>query len=368
MSRAKVLLIGGTGTLSSAVLKRAIHEEYSMTIMNRGTNNKNVPKNVDVIIADFFNSKELNDNFKDKNFDVVVDFLSRTTSDIDRVYPVFRDRCKQYIFVSSACVYKRNKEDFPVKENSPKPNTLWKYNVDKYECEKRLQMLSVGAKSFYTIVRPYITYNPERIPLGISPAYKFHKTVLERIKNGKPWFVWDDGKALTTLTYTEDFAVGMVGLFLNGKAKNEDFHITSDYCYTQKQVIEMLFEKLGMPLNIISIPSKELANSLPEYTQMLLGDRALDAVFDNSKIKDAVPLLNFTTSLDRGLDKVVEYWRKAEPLYDYQFEGRIDFLLSKYGIKTKYIKYNKAEKGSLILYLLYRYLPLNIANKLRRWI
>lgn len=160
----------------------------------------------------------------------------------------------------------------------------------------------------------------------------------------------------------------MVGLFLNEKAKNEDFHITSDYCYTQKQVIEMLFEKLGMPLNIISIPSKELANRLPEYTQMLLGDRALDAVFDNSKIKDAVPQLNFTTSLDKGLDKVVEYWRKAKPLYDYQFEGRIDFLLSKYGVKTKYIKYNKAEKDSLILYLLYRYLPLNIANKLRRWI
>lgn len=147
MSRAKVLLIGGTGTLSSAVLKRAIHEGYSMTIMNRGTNDKNVPKNVDVIIADFFNSKELKDNFKDKNYDVVVDFLSRTVSDIDRVYPVFRDRCKQYVFVSSACVYKRNKEDFPVRENSPKPNTLWKYNVDKYECEKRLQMLSGGGQS-----------------------------------------------------------------------------------------------------------------------------------------------------------------------------------------------------------------------------
>ena len=82
-----------------------------------------------------------------------------------------------------------------------------------------------GAKSSYTIVRPYITYNSERIPLGISPAYKFHKTVLERIKNGKPWFVWDDGKALTTLTYTEDFAVGMVGLFLNEKAKNEKYDV-----------------------------------------------------------------------------------------------------------------------------------------------
>lgn len=363
-----VLLLGGTGTLSSAVLQCALDEDYDLTIMNRGTNNSKIPRNVKIVIGNFYNLNELNEKFEHKQYDVIVDFLSRIPSDIERSYGLFKDKCKQYIFISSACVYKRDKNDFPIKENSPKPNELWSYNKEKYQCEKRLMELSVGSKSYYTIVRPYITYNDERIPLGISPSYKYHRTIIERVKSGKPWFVWDDGKAITTLTYAEDFAVGVVGLFLNDKAKNNDFHITSDFRYTQREVVELLFKKLGMPLNIISVSCHDLCKGLPEFKQMLIGDRALDAVFDNSKIKDAVPQLNFSVSLDKGLDRIIDYWRKPSALYDYQFEGRLDALLSKYDDQIKYIKYPDALNNSYLLYLMYRYLPIKVANKLRKWI
>ena len=60
-----------------------------------------------------------------------------------------------------------------------------------------------------------------------------------------------------------------------------------------------------MPLNIISVSCHDLCNGLPEFKQMLIGDRALDAVFDNSKIKDAVPQLNFSVSLVKDLIKLL---------------------------------------------------------------
>ena len=281
-----ILLLGGTGTLSTAVLHEALVQNYHVTVMNRGTNNTNLPKGVDVIICDYRNQTDLQDKCSSHTYDVVVDFLSRVPADIERVYPIFKDRCKQYIFISSACVYRRAKEDFPIKETSPKPNRDWSYNTEKYESELKLQELAKDAKSYYTIIRPYITYNEERIPFGIAPSYKFHRTIIERIKAGKPWFVWDDGKAITTVTYTKDFAIGVVGLFLNKKAKNEDFHITGDHSYSQMEVAEMLFQKLGMPTKIISISKEKLLEALPEYRGMLIGDRILDAKFDNSKIKN----------------------------------------------------------------------------------
>lgn len=363
----RVLLLGGTGTLSGAVLSEALNREISVTILNRGLHNENIPQGVRFIKGDFYNTSTWKESVSSMKFDVVIDFLSRKPLDIERVYPIFKDSCQQYIFISSACVYQRNKEDFPIKETAPKPNKDWNYNIEKYECELKLQELSKTAKSFYTIVRPYITYNNGRIPLGIAPAYKYHRMIIERIKSGKPWFVWDGGNNVTTVTYTEDFAKGVVGLFLNEKAKNEDFHITGDYSCTQIDLVKMLFTKLNMPLNIVDISSPEMASVLPEYKGMLLGDRALNAEFDNSKIKNAVPILNFDTTISEGLDKVITRLENEKPLYDFQFEARIDRLLSKCHTKTSFVKYPGADDSSRKTYLLFRYLPLRFASFLKRW-
>lgn len=331
----KVLLLGGTGTLSTATLNCSLGKGYDVTIMNRGSNNDKLPKGIHVVIGDFERAEQLNHLFEKSSFDVIVDFLSRSPKDIERVYPIFQNKCTQYIFISSACVYRRAKEDFPIRENSPKPNNQWEYNIQKYQAELKLQELSKDGKCYYTIVRPYITYDNTRIPVGITPAYKYHKTFIERIKAGKPWFIWDEGTNIVTLTHTKDFAVGLVGLFLNPKSKNEDFHITSDFRYKQIEVVKLLFKKLGIPLNIINCTSSEFAQFLPEYKDMLIGDRALDAIFDNSKIKNAVPELKFQVSIECGIDAILENWEKHDhPLYDFKFEGRIDRMCDKLGYKT----------------------------------
>ena len=84
-----VLLIGGTGTLSSAVLQCALDEGYDLTIMNRGTNNSKIPRNVKIVIGNFYNQNELNEKFENKQYDVIVDFLSRIPSDIERTYGLY---------------------------------------------------------------------------------------------------------------------------------------------------------------------------------------------------------------------------------------------------------------------------------------
>ena len=55
MENKTVLLLGGTGTLSTAVLLRAKLKGYKITIMNRGSNNRKVPADVDVRIVQHSN-------------------------------------------------------------------------------------------------------------------------------------------------------------------------------------------------------------------------------------------------------------------------------------------------------------------------
>ena len=366
MSKINILLLGGTGTLSSAVMHEALHKGYSVTIMNRGIRKKNVPNGVEQLTCDFKNGAALESIFTDRKFDVIVDFLSRKKEDIERVYPIFSTKCQQYIFISSACVYRRALNDFPILETSPMPNNDWQYNIEKYECEKKLIELSRIKDSVYTIIRPYITYDDERIPLGLTPSYHYHRTIIERLREGKPWFVWDEGRAITTLTHTDDFAQAMVGLFLNINAYNEDFHITSGYQCTQLELVELLFNKLGLCPNIISFGTSEIVNTLPEYRGLLMGDRSLDAVFDNSKIINAVPGLSFDIDIEQGIERILNYWAASSNYdYDYRFDAKIDRLIGKC-TKVNYIRYRDDSSNSRFVYYCYRYLPLKIATRLMR--
>jgi len=300
---------------------------------------------------------------KDSHFDIIIDFVSRIPSDIETTYGILKNHCTQFIFISSACVYRRAQCDFPIKEDSPKPNRDWYYNIEKYACEKVLIQMSQAAESYYTIVRPYITYDGERIPFGIAPAYKYHRTIIERIKNDKPMFLWDNGITKTTLTHVEDFSKALVGLFLNTKAENQDFHITGDFSYTWKEFLLKLYEHIGKTPQIVYLPSEEISSVIPNYRGMLKGDRRLDAIFDNSKIKEAVPSLTFDIDLDKGLELILKHYAECSSYdYDYVYDAQIDRLVH----QGKYIQYMNDDKGSKNIYMLYRHLPFKLANRINK--
>lgn len=367
----KVLLLGGTGTLSSEVLKYSLQCQYTMSILNRGKSLKKVYVGVHSYVADLRFPEMVQTVLSNDTFDVIVDFFSRTKEDVTRLFPIMSKRCRQYIFISSACVYCRDNKNIElIQETKSKPNELWNYNVHKYEAEQQLIKMSKECDCYYTIVRPYITYNNERIPWGIAPAYRFHRTIIERIRNGKPMFVWDGGANYCTLTYCDDFAKALIGLFLNPKAINEDFHITSDNYYQWKEVLFTIYKELKITPNIVDLPTSLIIKYLPEYKDELIGDRSLNAIFNNQKIKEAVPEATFQTSLDEGIRRVITYYETLHTFdYDFRYDARIDRMLSKCGEKgLRFIPYTNSGIHAKKTYLLYRYLPLRIANKLNEYI
>jgi nucleoside-diphosphate-sugar epimerase len=363
----KILMLGGTGTLSKTIAIDAYNMGHDVTVLNRGRHGDLLPEKIEKIKGDFYNIDSIQKCLNSKKFDIIIDFLSRKRNDIERIFPILANKCTQYVFISSCCVFRRSPEDFPIVEDSPKPNTDWKYNVEKFEAEQSLMKLSTEYKSCnYTIVRPYITYDEHRIPIAIAPSYAFHQTIIERIKHGKPMLVIDDGQAISTVTYVEDFAKGVLGLLGNSLAYNEDFNVVGDFQYTHKEILETLYEKLGSKPNIVAIPRNTIAKYLTNYSEMILGDRALDAKFDNAKLKKVVPGITFNYDLNKGLDKVLEYYNKAgstAPI-DFQYEGQIDQLLNKVNVSSGYCKY--ASKNQWLTYTLYKVLPFKFAQKINR--
>ncbi len=107
---------------------------------------------------------------------------------------------------------------------------------------------------------------------------------------GRGFIIHDKGESLWTLTASSDFARGLVGLVGNKAAVGETFHITSDEALSWNDIYKELGAALGVDnINPVHIPTSFIVKRYPDARGKLLGDKAENGVFDNSKIKKFVP-------------------------------------------------------------------------------
>jgi nucleoside-diphosphate-sugar epimerase len=320
----KVLFIGGTGIISSAASRLAVERGIELYHLNRGrTAELRRIDGVRSIIADIHNEAAAAAALDGHRFDAVVDWICFTEDDIRRDLRLFDGKCDQFVFISSASVYQTPPRSWPVTENTPAVNPVWKYSQNKIACEN---VLRNEARFPYTVVRPSHTYDRTLIPLEGG------FTVLRRIREGRPIVIHGDGSSLWTLTNNRDFAVGLVGLLGNDKALGETVHITSDEYLSWDEIARQLADPLGTDPDIVHIPSEVIAEYHKDIGDSLLGDKAHSMIFDNSKIRSMVPEFSPAIRFREGAREIVEWylgtWERHSPdadldaLFDRMIEDR----------------------------------------------
>ena len=211
----KALFIGGTGTISMAISQQLAQlPEWELFVINRGNNNDSLPANVHQIQADINDEKKVEELLVDLNFDVVCDFIGFVPEQVERDYRLFKNRTRQYIYISSASAYQKPLSSPIVNEATPLANPYWQYSRDKIACEELLMKLYREKGFPITIVRPSHTYNEKSVPLGVK-GKKGSWQVLKRMLEHKPVIIHGDGTSLWTMTHNSDFAKGFIGLMGN---------------------------------------------------------------------------------------------------------------------------------------------------------
>ena len=319
----KALLIGGTGTISSAITTLAIARGWEIYLLNRG--NKPLPEGARSIIADARDEQALRKAVSGRAFDVVVDFIAFTEEDVQRDFAVFQGMTGQFIFISSASAYQKPIALLPITESTPLANPYWQYSRDKIACEAYL-MARYREDGFpVTIVRPSHTYCEDSVPVGLHGDNGSWQ-VLQRMREGKPVLIHGDGASLWTFTHNSDFAKGFVGLMGNPHALGENAHITSDESLSWNQAYSVIAQKLGVELRAFYMPSAYISQMGRaegyDFEGGLLGDKSCTVLFDNAKIKRLVPGFCCTMRYDQGVELALEYilaheeCRPADPQFD----------------------------------------------------
>ncbi|HEF8786613.1 TPA: NAD-dependent epimerase/dehydratase family protein [Providencia alcalifaciens] len=290
----KILVLGGTGAMGVHLVKLLAEKNYQVSVTSRNkTGNTN---NINYIQGNAHNSDFLN-SLLSQSWDAIVDFMIYSTPSFQQRYTQFLNATKQYIFISSSRVYADSEQ--PITENSLRLlDTIEDkayLSTDEYALTKARQenLLFDSANSNWTIIRPYITYDDERLQLGVLEKEDW----LYRALHGRSIVTAKDIQTkLTTLTTGKDVAKGICALIGNKLALREAFHITSSQSISWQQISETYLHVLAEYGFKVNLHEQNLDHFLSwrQGKYQVIYDRLFNRVFNNEKISQFIDTSTFT--------------------------------------------------------------------------
>jgi len=273
----RVLYIGGTGEISFDCIHESVRLGHDVSVFNRGHRNAGLPSECRCLIGDIADPPTYA-RLADERFDVVCQFRLFTPAEIERDIALFGGKCGQYVFISSASVYRKPVRNLPITEATPLGNPHWEYSRAKAEMEALLRRQH-GLP--FTIVRPSHTYRT-RMPTALGGE-------VSRLLRGKPVVVHGDGESLWTITHASDFARPFARLLGQAGTLGEAYHITSDRQWSWNEIFEAIAAAVGVTdPRWVHVASDTLVRYQPEWEGPLFGDKSPSVRFDNSKVKSVV--------------------------------------------------------------------------------
>ena len=244
-----ILIIGGTGFLSSRIAEKLLSKGHNITLLVRGkTKSKFVGnKNLSLIYGDRNDKKILSELVSKHKFDIVYDMIAYTENDSQTAIDVFNNKIGRFIHCSTISVYMLAKDvrlpvtedqiNLPLMEPFHRSPFGWDYGINKIKCEDVLRKYH-NYKSFpVSILRPTYISGPG------DPA-KRDFFWIERILDGKPLLVPGEGNFKFQEVFLEDAADAFCKVIETDKSIGEAYNVAAEEVFTLNEYLEKLVQEL----------------------------------------------------------------------------------------------------------------------------
>ena len=260
-----VLLIGGTGVISSEVCKIFLDNGIDVETFTRGNRTNLLDSRANNTIVDISDKSALNHAIKGKKYDCVIDFLVGIPRNVKEMLETLKGICETYILISSATVF--SPTDDEITEESEIGNRSWDYASNKEDSEEWLKEHSKEFVNHFMIVRPYVTFSKQRLLYALIPHDQY--SLLNRIKNEKAIPIQDGGEIKFSVTHARDFAQALL-LLIKGNNIDDSFNIVSNHVITWKYALEMIYAGMDKQPSIVNVPSDIITYLFfpPTYSQL----------------------------------------------------------------------------------------------------
>lgn len=329
----RVLVLGGTGAMGAPVVDY-LSESADVYVTSRKEHLES--ERVKYIVGNAHSTEFLEKDVFCRTYDAIIDFMSYSTDEFKEKVDLLLEGSKHYVFLSSARVYADkkgliNEDDARILDVCHDQEYLQsdEYALAKARCENEL-ILRKDKK--WTIVRPYITYNTQRLQLGVFEKENW----LRRYLNGHTIILpCDIMSKQTTLTYGVDVAYRIVKLACCTESMGEIYNLSNPSSNLWSEILQLyddcLYEIAGKRMKIKYTDNSRTLQLVWNKYQIKY-DRLYDRCFNNAKQESICggKYSDFKSSVKECLSKCIENPVFNERKISGAYEGWSDKLSGEY--------------------------------------
>lgn len=295
----RILIVGGTGVISTPMTRRLLARGDDVTLFNRGQRPARFPDGATLVRGDRRDFAAFEAAIAALGrFDCIIDMIGFLPDEAESAVRAFRGRTDHYIFCSTVDVYRKPATRYPYTEAEPHGG-LGAYAINKVACEAILLAAHTRGDLPLTVIRPAHTYGEGNCFVhtwGRQTGY------IDRIRRGKPIVVHGDGQGLWGNCYSDDVARGFIGAIDNQRTIGRAYHVPGHEWLTWNQHHQGVAAALGAPEpELVHIPTDLLVAVAPARAAILRDNFQFNNIFDTS-----------AAEMDLGFAPAVT-WREGVP-------------------------------------------------------
>jgi nucleoside-diphosphate-sugar epimerase len=281
-----VLLIGGTGLISTGIIKHLLARNARITMYNRGQRENTLPPGIEAIQGNRDEFDAFEKTFADRRFDVVIDMICFGPEQAQSDLRAFAGRCEHFIVCSTVCTYTPRTPPGVLVNETFEQKPISEYGQNKLKCEQIFLAAHQAKKLNVTIVRPSSTYGQGN-PLidNLEP----NAAAWDRIQRGLPVLCSGDGMGLWVATHRDDCGKLFAYAAMNPKTYGQCYNATRDRNFTWRDYYREGSAALGCKANLIFMPAAWIFAHDPKRFGLLREITQFHGAYSSEKAKHDLP-------------------------------------------------------------------------------
>jgi nucleoside-diphosphate-sugar epimerase len=317
----KVLIVGGTGLISSGITQQLLQCGADLTLYNRRQREAQfASERVSWLSGDRTQYAAFEAQVAAAGtFDFVIDMICFRPEEAESAVRSFRGRCAQYIWCSTVDVYAKPAAHYPVREDAEhRAAPTFPYAYAKGACERILEQAHGRGDLNVTTIRPAHTYGEGG---RVLHSFRSDTYFLDRL--------WSS-------CHRDDVARAFVGAIGNPKAYGQSYHVTGEEWMTWNLYHQLVAEAMYAPPPVlVHIPSDLLGQAVPKLAEWCVENFRFNNIFDNAAARTDLGF-RYTIPFLEGMKRAIS-WLEQRGLIqdsrDFPFYDRIISAWQRLGIE-----------------------------------
>ena len=296
----KVGIVGGTGNISTSIVRRLLETGHEVVCCNRGQTGP-PPEGVRAVVCDRRADRAAFERaMRQEAFDAAIDMICFDAEDARSSLRAFGD-VGHFVMCSTVCTYGVHYDWLPVTEDHPL-RPISDYGRGKVAADRVFLEAHHGAAFPVTIIKPSTTFGPTwDLMRQIGWA-----SWIDRVRRGKPIVVCGDGSAVHQFMSVDDAALCFVGVLGKSHCIGQTYNMVRRGFTSWRDYHRAAMKVIGRDVEMVGVPLADMVAAAVPGIEICRDIFAHNCYFSAERLYRDVPEYRPRVSLEACIARVIE--------------------------------------------------------------